>query len=146
MAAAAEQFDEQGAWSIAPGNTNDAHAGVESMFELSTFEPQSFEEAVKALKLPNEDEVVSACAEVAEEAVKSKKMAEQVTVEDAKFLALLSFDFGAGSKDRLLNPHAQLNQALSQRTALQLRGVCGVLYGVLRALRKLPRTEHDVLC
>ena len=140
MAAAEQQFDEQGAWSVSSSNIKDAQERTSSMFQTRTFEPPSFEEAVKALKLPNE-EVISGCTKVAEASAKN----QQVTVEDAKFLALLTFDLGAGSKDRLLDPHAQINKVLLQHGVLQMQRAGGALYGFLRALRKLPRTEHDVV-
>jgi len=105
----------------------------------------AFEEAVQTAALPLANEVVSACNDFAHALSEEKRLPEGVTEEDAKFIALHTFDYGEGAQEREHNPCCVLNEALNRRTVLALRRARHVLWGLLSALRKLPHKEHPVL-
>jgi len=66
------------------------------------------------------------------------------TASDVAFATAHSFDFGP-SGDRERNPYRLLNSALYKRDAMQLGRVRGLLFGLLSALRSLPRFSAHVL-
>ena len=105
----------------------------------------AFEEAVQTAALPLANEVVSACNDFAHAMFEEKRLPEGITEEDAKFIALHTFDYGEGAPEREHNPCSVLNEALNHRTVLALRRARHVLWGLLSALRKLPHTEYPVL-
>ena len=144
--AEASTTKQQGIIDIAPGVLKEVQASVMSMFPV-TYKPQDFEDALKRLPLPKEDAdaILDLCAQTAKAAILAQPASSHMTNDDAMFLFLYSFDFGPAPPHRASNPSTVLNNALLHRSPLELLRVRDVLWGLLRVLRKLPRSGHSVL-
>ena len=119
-------------------------ATVESTFTGGSFEPLSFEEAVKILKTPHGDEVVASCKEKAQQLRKFGSVPASLTDEDLQLRLLYTYD-NLGKSPKETNPYRFQREALIKRTIPLLWQFRGMLWGLLRALRRLPRVEHDEL-
>lgn len=125
-------------------NVERERTGIANLYPVG-YELPAFEEAVGALALPQADEVVAACADFARALGAEGRLPAGVAEADARYLALHTFDYGAGAPERAHNPAAVLDEALRRRTVLALRRARHVLWGLLAALRRLPRAAHPAL-
>lgn len=135
---------QEGMIDVAAGNVEKERTAIVNMYPAAYALP-AFAEAVEALALPQAGEVVAACTDHARAMAAEGRLPAGVTEDDARYLALLTFDYGADAPERAHNPAAVLNEALRRRTVLALRRARHVLWGVLAALRRLPRAPHAAL-
>jgi len=106
----------------------------------------SLSQALQDAGVPEAEAVARLCLDVAQRAEANGALCRTrlKSASGAAFVIAYSFDFGAGS-DRERNPYRLLNSALIERNALQLGRVRGFLFGLLSALRSLPRFTAPVL-
>ena len=122
--------------------------GIESVLECiytPDYVRPAMCEALLGAGIPEEKVglVCSACEKAAHRAAEGGRLVEGLTEEDAAAVAMYTYDFG--SDDFEINPYRIINRSLVGRNYAGLQKAGGLLYLVMTALRKLPRTSGRVL-
>ena len=86
-------------------------------------------------------QIVEACEKAGMNAVRGGNVPEGFTVADAAAVAMYTFDFG--DDDGEYNPYELIDDALAFEGRAE--SVRGILFVLMRALRKLPRCEDRLL-
>ena len=101
------------------------------------YSPPTLLQALKEANMIEAEEMEKVCVERAHKVPKELMMKYGLTIEDAASLALYTSDYGPGV-DEKENFYRKQDIALNSRAVIPLMKLRGLLYLVIRAMRKLP--------
>ena len=129
---------------------NDSVVAVSAGSVLEGLYPEEYtrpamKEALLAVGI-NDDSagiVCDACKSIARTAMAEGRLFEGFTEEDAAAVAMFTYDLGYDGLNS--NPYRIINKTLVDKDPSKLQKASGLLYLVMRALRKLPRVTGMTL-
>ena len=125
--------------------TGKALSKLDNLYPSGYAKPSMKEALTKAgLSKAQANSVVDACNSLAKTLrEEGEKLFEGFTEEDAAAVAMYTYDFGSNEFES--NPYRIVNKSLVGRNYAALQKASGLLYLVMAALRKLPRTTGRTL-